>query len=291
MLGRVIYSSGGNYKVLVENNIYDAKPLGIFRNNKIKILVGDIVELEINQEKKGREELNIIKELKDRTNEFLRPNISNVEHAILVTSITEPKLNDYYLDKLITLFQSRDVEPILIFSKGDLGISESSKKTIDEYKQANFKVIITYGKSLEKNDADNLEEWTKNKLSIITGQTGVGKSTLLNFLNKEINLKTAEISKSLGRGKHTTRHYQAFEIFPNSYIVDSPGFSSLDISELSINIISWNFFNFEKYAKGCKFSNCLHQNEKGCIVKENISSQRIMDNYKKLLNETKKETN
>ncbi len=285
MIGRVIYSSGGNYRVLVKNDTFNAKPLGIFRKSNIKIIVGDIVEIQVNENKTGREELNTITKLFERKNEFQRPNISNVDNVILVTSITEPNLNDYYLDKLITIFQSRSIKPILIFTKGDLGISKDHKKIIDEYKDANFKVIITYGKSLEKEEMVNLKNWTKDKLSIITGQTGVGKSTLLNFLNDKFNLKTGEISKVLGRGKHTTRHSEAFEIFPNSYIVDTPGFSSLDIKELDKSLICWNFFNFEQFANNCKFNNCQHSNEKGCNIKKQTYSERTMINYKKLLEE------
>lgn len=288
MIGRVVFSSGGNYKVLVKDKLYDAKPLGIFRNDNIKIIVGDMVELEVNQTKQGRNEINVIKKLLERKNTFSRPNVSNVDNAILVTSITEPKLNDYYLDKLITIFQSRNINIILIFTKADLGISEEYQKIINEYISAKFNVIITHGKSLEERDLKNLELWTKNKLSVITGQTGVGKSTLLNFLNKKLELKTGEISKALGRGKHTTRHSEAFEIFPNSYIVDTPGFSSLDIEGLEESVISWNFFNFENYAENCKFNNCKHLGEKGCMVKENIKSKRTMDNYEKLLKELNK---
>jgi len=238
MIGRVIYSSGGNYKVLINNNVYNAKPLGIFRNDGIKILVGDMVQLEINQEKEGRDELNVITKLLERKNEFLRPNISNVDLAILVTSINEPKLNDYYLDKLITIFQSMSVTPILIFTKGDIGISDEYKKIINEYKNAGFKVIVTYGEKIDKIELDKLKKILEKKLSVITGQTGVGKSTFLNFLNGKFKLKTGEISKSLGRGKHTTRHSEAFEIFPNSYIVDTPGFSSLDVGDLDEDTIS-----------------------------------------------------
>ena len=288
MIGRVIYSSGGNYKVLINNNVYNAKPLGIFRNDGIKILVGDMVQLEINQEKEGRDELNIITELLERKNEFLRPNISNVDLAILVTSINEPKLNDYYLDKLITIFQSMSVTPILIFTKGDIGISDEYEKIINEYKDAGFKVIITYGERIEKIELDKLKKILEKKLSVITGQTGVGKSTFLNFLNGKFKLKTGEISKSLGRGKHTTRHSEAFEIFPNSYIVDTPGFSSLDVGDLDKDVISWNFFNFETFSSKCKFNNCKHVNENNCMVKKMITSERVMNNYRKLLDELDK---
>ncbi len=284
MTGRVIYSSGGNYRVLANGNTYDCKPIGKFRNEKIKILVGDIVELQVNEDKVGLEEINTITKLHERKNEFVRPNISNVDNAILVTSITEPKLNDFYLDKLITIFNSRGVEPILVFTKKDLPHDEETISIINEYKDAGFKTLIT-NTIISEEQKKQLEEWTVNKLSVITGQTGVGKSTLLNNINDSFNLATGEISKALGRGKHTTRHSEAFEIFPMSFIIDTPGFSSLEITDLNKFDVSRNFFNFEEAAKGCKFNNCLHLSEKECEIKKSNYSDRVMKNYRKLLEE------
>lgn len=284
MTGRVIYSSGGNYRVLSNGKTFDCKPLGKFRNENIKILVGDLVDIEVNEDKVGLEEINVITSLHERRNEFIRPNISNVDNAILVTSIIEPNLNDYYLDKLITIFNSRDVEPILIFTKKDLVEDQSYLDVINEYKDNGFKVLVTDMSITDKQKA-LLKDWTQGKLSVITGQTGVGKSTLLNNINNSFNLATGEISKALGRGKHTTRHSEAFEIFDNSYIIDTPGFSSLEINGLTKEDIAWNFFNFEDKAKECKFNNCMHVTENECKVKEANYSERVMNNYKKLLEE------
>ncbi len=284
MIGRVIYSSGGNYKVLTNGKEYFCKPLGRFRNENIKILVGDIVDIEVNENKEGLEEINVITNLHERRNEFIRPNISNVDNAILVTSIVEPNLNDYYLDKLITIFNSKGVDPILIFTKKDLVTNDEYLNTINEYIDNGFKVLIT-DTNINEEQTNKLREWTNNKFTVITGQTGVGKSTLLNNINPEFNLATGEISKALGRGKHTTRHSEAFEIFENSYIIDTPGFSSLEINDLDKTDIAHNFFNFEDEAKGCKFNDCLHISENECKVKEANYSDRVMNNYKKLLEE------
>lgn len=284
MQGRVIYSSGGNYKVLANERTYNCKPLGKFRNQNIKILVGDIVDIEINEDKEGLEEINVITELHERKNEFIRPNISNVDNGILVTSIVEPTLNDYYLDKLITIFNSKGVEPILIFTKKDLAKDESHMDIINDYVKYGFKVLIT-DFNITDEQKEQLEDWTKNKLSVITGQTGVGKSTLLNNINNKFNLATGEISKALGRGKHTTRHSEAFEIFDNSYIIDTPGFSSLEFNDMSKEDIARNFLNFKELYGDCKFNNCLHITEKECKIKEQKYSQRLIDNYNKLLKE------
>lgn len=285
-LGKVIYSSGGNYKVLFENKTYFAKPLGYFRNENIKILVGDIVEFEINENKEGLEEINVITKLIDRRNEFIRPNISNVDNVIIVTSINEPKLNDYYLDKLITIFQSKDVEPILIFTKADVGVNEEQQSVIDQYNNANYKILVT-NNTITNEQKELLHSWTRDKFSVLTGQTGVGKSTLLNLINPSFNIDTQEISEALGRGKHTTRHSEAFEVFENSYIIDTPGFSSLDIDDIDLELISHNFFDFERYAINCKYNNCLHIKEKECKIKERGYPERILNNYKKLIEEKK----
>ncbi len=286
MTGRVIYSSGGNYKVLVGKKTYDCKPLGKFRNEKIKILVGDIVTIEINEDKVGLQEINVITELEERKNQFVRPNISNVDNAILVTSIVEPELNDFYLDKLITIFNSKLVEPILVFTKKDLCDFSKYESIIDEYKNAGFKVLIT-DTVITEEQKSILEGWIKNKLSVITGQTGVGKSTLLNNINNKFNLATGEISKALGRGKHTTRHSEAFEIFEDSYIVDTPGFSSLELGSIDKEEIAKGFLDFGNYAGECKFRNCLHLSEISCKIKERDYSDRVITNYKKLLEEVK----
>lgn len=285
MTGRVVYSSGGNYRVLSDGKTFSAKPLGIFRNDNIKILVGDIVDFEVNEDKVGLEEINVITKLHERQNEFVRPNISNVDNAILVTSIVEPTLNDYYLDKLIAIFQTRNVEPIVIFTKKDLVDNDDYKVITDDYINAGYKVLIT-DTAITEEQKNKLHEWTKDKLTVITGQTGVGKSTLLNNINDSFNLETGKISKALGRGKHTTRHSEAFEIFKGSYIVDTPGFSSLE-TDLTPELLSWNFFSFEKDAGKCKFNNCSHISEKECGVRDANYSQRTMNNYNKLLEEIK----
>ncbi len=284
MTGRVVYSSGGNYKVLLKEGVFFAKPLGKFRNENIKILVGDIVDIEINENKVGLKELNIITKLHKRKNEFIRPNISNVDNAIIVTSINEPKLNDYYLDKLITIFQSKYVNPILIFTKSDLGITKDQKNIIDEYFNSGYEILITNNTFSDENRII-LEKLTKNKLSVIVGQTGVGKTTLINLINNGFNLKTQEISKALGRGKHTTRHAEIFEIFDKSYVIDTPGFSALGIDDLDKENIFRNFLNFSEFANNCKFTNCSHLSEGGCEVSKNVESERIWKNYRKIVKE------
>ncbi len=286
MKGQIIYSYAGNYKVKVGKEIYLAKPLGIFRNKKIKLIVGDFVELKLNNIEL-KEQINSITELYDRKNSFIRPLISNVENVLIVTSAVEPILNDFYLDKLISIFQINDINPILIFTKIDLlnkNIKEFDEivKNIQVYKDLNYDVF-EFGNEIDELNKSKLYKIINNKFNVITGQTGVGKSTFLNYLNPKLNLKTDAISKNLGRGKHTTRHSEAFEIFKNCFVVDTPGFSSLDFSE-DITQLSKNFLNFEELSKKCKYNDCFHVNETDCYVKEH-TDKRKYENYLKLYNE------
>lgn len=286
MKGKVIYSSGGNYKVLANGVSYFSKPLGIFRKNNTKILVGDCVELTINENKEGLKEINTITNLYERNNEFIRPNISNIDFSMILTSIEEPKFNDYYLDKLITIFNLKNVKPILIFTKSDLAKNDDHLKIIKEYERCGFKIFITK-KQISEKQKGIIKEFIKNKFIVITGQTGVGKSTFLNNLNSNLHLKTGEISKSLGRGKHTTRHSEAFEIFEDTFLIDTPGFSSLDLSKFNERDIFRKFLDFEKYVNDCKFTNCSHLTEENCGVKNQNYSERTWKNYKKILMEIK----
>lgn len=283
MLGRIIYSSGGNYRVKTKQGIFNCKPIGLFRKDNIELIVGDKVELKLD-DKIGQENLNIITKLYDRKNQFIRPKISNIDFVIIVTSIVEPKFNHFYLNKMITFFQIKKIEPILIFTKIDLNRNQINLDLIKKYQNLNYK-IFNFSNYFSEIEQAKLLSILKNKFSILTGQSGVGKSTVLNFLNKDLKLKTGEISFSLNRGKHTTRHYEAFEIYENSLIVDSPGFSSFKL-DLTLNDISKNFINFSKHYKKCQFKNCLHINEKECFIKKTTDSFFYND-YLKLIKEVK----
>ncbi len=286
MKGKIIYSYAGNYKVKVDEEVHYAKPLGKFRNEKIKLLVGDCVELKLNN-LELKDQINTITHLYERKNILSRPLVSNVDLSIIVTSLIEPKFNDYYLDKLISYFQINNIKPILIFTKYDLLTEKQKeifKKEIIIYKNMNYDCLI-FDNNLDEKSLNKFKELIKDKFIVITGQTGVGKSTFLNYLNNNLNLKINQISKKLGRGKHTTRHYEAFEFFNNSYIIDTPGFSSLDLKITKFDL-SLNFLNFSKLREKCQFKNCLHFEEYNCNVKINVSEKKYK-NYLKLLKELK----
>ena len=271
MQGRITRIISNLYTVDVDGNIYDCRARGKFRNDKLIPLVGDYVE--INDE-------NYILDIKERKNNLNRPMVANIDIALIVTSLKRPELSTYLLDKMIVNVSSINIKPILVFTKYDL-IPDEERKEYDE--------IINYYKSvgydcLLNTETDKLDGLIDGKVVVLTGQTGVGKSTLLNKLLPEVNQETNDISDALGRGKHTTRHVELFK-YKNSYIVDTPGFSALDINEEDENNIRFYFKEFNN--DECKFNDCKHINEIGCKIKEDVENGVILqsryDNYKRMV--------
>jgi ribosome biogenesis GTPase len=276
MVGRITRIISNLYTVEVNNNgkisSYNCRARGKFRNDKLIPLVGDMV--------KFNEEENYILEIIERKNELSRPMIANVDSALIVTSLKRPDLSTFLLDKMIVNVTIKDIEPIIIFTKYDLLTEEERKeinKIIDYYKQVGYKVALN-------TELDVIDNYIDNKVVVLTGQTGVGKSTLINKLLPDLNLETNDISDALGRGKHTTRHVELFN-YKNSLIADTPGFSSLDIIEDEKDNLRFYFPEFNN--DECKFRDCKHINEIGCKVKEDLNDNKILpsryENYRKMV--------
>jgi ribosome biogenesis GTPase len=276
MVGRITRIISNLYTVEVNNNgkisSYNCRARGKFRNDKLIPLVGDMV--------KFNEDENYILEIIERKNELSRPMIANVDSALIVTSLKRPDLSTFLLDKMIVNVTIKDIEPIIIFTKYDLLTEEERKeinKIIDYYKQVGYKVALN-------TELDVIDNYIDNKVVVLTGQTGVGKSTLINKLLPDLNLETNDISDALGRGKHTTRHVELFN-YKNSLIADTPGFSSLDIIEDEKDNLRFYFPEFNN--DECKFRDCKHINEIGCKVKEDLNDNKILpsryENYRKMV--------
>lgn len=260
MTGRIIKNISNLYTVEANGKNYDCHPRGIFRKNNEIPLVGDIVEFDSNE--------LVINRIFDRTNELKRPAIANVDICIIVTSLKEPDYSATLLDKMLTNVILSNIEPIIVFSKYDL-LSEKEEHAFNE--------IIKYYKSIGiktflNTEISSLEDVISNKTVTLTGQTGAGKSTIINKLDSSLNLKTDEISIALGRGKHTTRHVELFKV-NDYYIADTPGFSALDVIDDKENI---RFAFYEFNHDSCKFRDCKHLNEVGCQVKEDVKSGKIL---------------
>ena len=224
----------------------------------------------------------LIEKILPRKNEFNRPKVSNVDQAFLITSLVQPDFSLNLLDKLIVLMEINQVEPIICITKEDI-TSDVDKKEIyevlDYYKKIGYKVIFNY-------DVDSISNLLRGKTSVFTGQTGAGKSTLLNRLNPEWNLETGEVSLALGRGKHTTRVVELFELFDGK-VMDTPGFSALDFKGVPKDIIRDSFIEFLEHP--CLYKDCNHTREAECRVKEAVNNNEILksryDNYLNFIGE------
>lgn len=269
MEGRIIKNISNDYVVKIDNELYTCKPRGKFRISNLTPLVGDIVEIDNNN--------NYIIDIKKRKNSLIRPSVSNIDKAIIVTSV-KPKLDTNLLDKLLVLTMYNNIEPVICFTKLDL-------LNLEELKEINS--IINYYESIgyvtvKNTQIDKIKSILKNNLSVFVGQSGAGKSSLLNKLDSKLELKTNEISKALGRGKHTTRHVELFEVC-EGLVVDTPGFSSLDLSSLSNIDIRDNMKEMFDNLDKCKYRDCMHYKEDGCYVKSLVDDNVILksryDNY------------
>ena len=270
MEGLIIKLISGDYTCLLKDgSIKVCKPIGLFRLSNDNLKVGDKVEVVDNS----------ITELKTRKNELIRPNVANVDKAFIITSLVEPDLNLNLLDRLIANIEYNNIEAVLLFSKIDL-VNDLDKYQyiFDYYKKIGYKVyLLPKEKELIKNEI-------KDSISVLVGQSGVGKSTMLNLFSN-LNLKTDTISKALGRGKHTTRHTELINVC-GGYVADTPGFGNLDF-EMDEVTLSHNFKEF--FGLNCKYNGCLHLNEPACMVKEKVNNNEILksryDNYVLFINE------
>ena len=276
MKGQIIKISSDLYFVSYENEVYPCKCRGIFRKEHITPLVGDYV---LFSKEKG-----LIEKILPRKNEFNRPKVSNIDQAFLITSLIRPDFSCNLLDKLIVTMELHNVEPIICITKEDL-VKESDKKKyrvlLSYYEKIGYKVVYNY-------ELDKVKDLLSDKCSVFTGQTGAGKSTLLNKLNPDWNLETGEISIALGRGKHTTRVVEMFELFGGK-VMDTPGFSALDFKGFSKSEIRDSFIEFLDYP--CPFGDCNHTKEGECEVKKAVLDNNILksryENYLSFIEEVK----
>lgn len=272
MKGQIIKIISDAHFVSFGNETIVCKCRGRFRKEKIVPKVGDMVIFD--QEKK------VIEQVLNRRNSFNRPSVANIDQAFLITSLKTPDFSLNLLDKLIILMELHQVNPIICITKSDIVDSSDLveiEKILDYYKKLGYKVVFNY--ELEK-----INRLLKGKTSVFTGQTGAGKSTLLNKLLPNGNLKTGEVSIALGRGKHTTRVVELFNV-SDGKVLDTPGFSALDFYEYSNEDIRDSFIEFDKYP--CIYKDCMHKNEEECKVKQAVMDNNIMktryENYLKFI--------
>ncbi|HCX62984.1 ribosome small subunit-dependent GTPase A [Sedimentibacter sp.] len=285
--GVIIKGVGGNYYVDTESGLIECRARGLFRLKNIKPLVGDYVLIRLTEED---EAYGYIEEIKDRKNEMLRPPVANVEQLLIFFAVTNPEPSFLLLDKLLIAAETNNLKPIICFNKSDFADEKLKKEYENIFVNTGYKIIFT--SMYDENSINELRNILKDKLSVFSGPSGVGKSSLMNAVQPDFKLETGEISEKLKRGKHTTRHAEIYKLSFGGYVVDTPGFSSFELSGVGEFELKEYYPEIKKYDFGCRFMDCLHKKEPNCVIKEaveegNISKIRY-NNYVKLLDEIKK---
>lgn len=279
MRGIVIKLISGDYTVRTKEGDYICKGRGVFRHREQDIFVGDHVKIDTTTK--------TIMEVLPRKNKLARPSVSNVDKVFLVFSVKEPDLNFNLLDRLISYYEYLNLEIIIIFSKMDLLSNNKYEDSINYYQNLGYKIYKT---SIEDPNKKEILKQFDNSISVLSGQSGVGKSSLLNAIGQDLNIKTDKISYALNRGKHTTRHVELLDI-SDGLVADTPGFGTIDFVDISETTLSHTFIEFFERSVNCRFNGCLHINEPGCAIIRAVKENKILEsrysNYLSFIKEIK----
>lgn len=287
MHGKIIKGIAGFYYVhTAESGTYECKAKGIFRKDKIKPLVGDNVIIDvINEEEKTG---NLV-EILPRKNVLVRPAVANVDQALVIFAISRPKPNFNLLDRFLIMMERQNVPSVICFNKMDIASEEEEQKLRTIYENCGCQVLFT--SAAQEEGMENVRSRLRGKTTTVAGPSGVGKSSIINLLAPDVGMETGEISQKIDRGKHTTRHSQLIMLEEGTYIMDTPGFSSLYLQDLEKEELKDFFAEFKEYEPYCRFQGCAHINEPGCGVKAALEEGKISlsryENYVELYNELK----
>lgn len=286
MIGKIVKGIAGFYYVFSSNKIYECKAKGVFRNRKIKPLVGDDVELEVIDEDNCKG--NVV-DILPRRNELIRPAVANVDQALVFFAVKSPDPNLNLLDRFLIQMEQQNLESIICFNKTDLASRKEVDELVEVYTQSGYRTMdICAGKG---QGIDEIYEALRGKVTTIAGPSGAGKSTVINALSPELSLQTGELSDKLGRGKHTTRHSEILPIGEDTYIIDTPGFTSMDVFHIGKEELGRYYREFEQYEPNCRFASCSHITEPDCGVRQALEDGLIhtvrYDNYVKIYRELK----
>jgi len=284
--GIIVKGVGGFYYVQTNEGIFECRARGLFREENITPLVGDNVKIQISKE----DNTGYIKEIKPRKSQLLRPPVANITQVLIVMSVKKPDINFWLLDRFLVMAEFENLNIHICLNKIDLANEEKIQMINDIYTSAGYHIINT--STTKDIGIEELREQLKNNITVFAGPSGVGKSSILNKIHPELDLKTGEVSKKTTRGKHTTRHVELLDLGSNSYVLDSPGFSSLDLNFIENETqLSVGFKEIQKHEGDCKFISCLHHKEPDCEIKRqlemgNIANSRY-ENYLSFLEEIK----
>lgn len=287
MEGKIIKGIAGFYYVhVVSHGVYECKAKGIFRKRKIKPLIGDNVEIDIlnEDEKTG----NIV-EILPRKNELIRPAVSNIDQAMIIFAAAEPNPNFNLLDRFLLLMAKQKVPVLICFNKKDIVEQKDLDLLYQTYEKCGYQILFT--STYTKEGVENVANCFRGKTTVLAGPSGVGKSSLMNLLNPEAKMEIGKVSEKIKRGRHTTRHSEIIHVEGSTYVMDTPGFSSIWIDQFEKEEIKDYFIEFQEFEPQCKFQGCLHMNEPICGVKQALEKGLISriryENYVNLYEELK----
>ena len=266
--GRIIKGIGGFYYVETEEQLYSCKAWGVFRKKGITPIAGDLVEIRLGEDGTG-----YVEEILPRKNFLTRPPVANIDQLIVVTSVCDPSPNTLLIDEAIAAAEDKEIEPVVVVSKTDL---ESGEWLRDIYEKAGIPFFAV--SSVTDEGIEAVKSLLKGKVTAFTGNSGVGKSSLLNRIDPRLALETGEISQKLGRGRHTTRKVELLKLGDDTYVADTPGFSSISLEQCDLvrkENLQFCFREFEPYRNQCKFPSCSHTCEKGCAVLQAVQEGEI----------------
>jgi ribosome biogenesis GTPase len=286
MQGKIIKGIAGFYYVYSSGEVYECKAKGSFRNRKVKPLVGDNVSITVLDEEN---KIGNIEELLPRTSELIRPAVANVDQALVVFAVASPEPNFNLLDRFLIMMEKQQVPTIICFNKLDLVEDSVFLKYCSIYAKSGYSVISA--STFEEHGMDTLLEILRGKTTTLAGPSGVGKSSIMNMLNPDAHMDIGDISQKIERGKHTTRHSEIIPIEENTYLLDTPGFSSIYFYDMEPEDLKLYYREFDEYEPICRFGGCNHIGERDCGVKNAVAQGEISslryENYKSFFQELK----
>lgn len=268
--GIIMKALSGFYYVKSNDHLYACKGRGVFRNQNITPLVGDKVVFNVTENNEG-----YITEICPRQNELVRPPVANITQAIIVSTVCQPTFSPLLLDRFLVIIEAKRIRPMIIITKKDLATPEEiaqMKEYEADYAELGYDVVFLSLKTVDS--PTSVEQFFDGEITALMGQSGVGKSTLLNTLQPGLSIETGEISRSLGRGKHTTRHVELISV-GGGLVADTPGFSSIDFLDIEKEDLSDCFIEMRRVSNQCKFRSCLHDKEPHCAVKKAVEQGEI----------------
>ena len=274
--GTIIKGIAGFYYVEAGQTIYECKARGKFRNKNIIPVIGDNVLISLKEEENSTDRYleGTIEEILERRNSLIRPAVANVDQAMVVFSVTYPQIHLDLLDRFLIHIEKEEITPCIVLNKIDEGNPEDYEYIVERYTKVGYEVICLSAKKAIHTDL--LMPKLKDKTTVFAGPSGVGKSTLLNTIEKGLALETGHVSDKIKRGKHTTRHVELIPLSAGGFVLDTPGFTSLQLDGIEADDLQYYFPEFKDYIGSCKFRGCTHIHEPGCKVKEALENEEIV---------------